>query len=328
MFLKNCKKTYLYIFIIPTIIIFFNGIMLLFPKEILKSAENGLLLWFNKVIPSLLPFMILTNILVLLEFPLVLGKLLQGVGRIFKLSGVSLFPLITGMISGYPIGVKNTVDLYKKGLLSKNEAHRLFTFVNNSGPLFILGTVGVGMLNSEKMGYLLMLTHYMSALIIMIVTGTFVENEPIKAKATLKKEFSLGKIMGEGVMTSLNTILLIGGYIILFSVINAILIKTKIIAPLSSALINLGLSSRQAVGMSLGIFEITNGCSILSANINKVTFPLCAFLISWGGFSIHAQAVSIIGETDLCVKPYILGKLFQGVISFIISFFLIKILKI
>lgn len=328
MFLKNCKKTYLYIFIIPTIIIFFNGIMLLFPKEILKSAENGLLLWFNKVIPSLLPFMILTNILVLLEFPLVLGKLLQGVGRIFKLSGVSLFPLITGMISGYPIGVKNTVDLYKKGLLSKNEAHRLFTFVNNSGPLFILGTVGVGMLNSEKMGYLLMLTHYMSALIIMTVTGAFVKNEPVKAKTPLKKEFSLGKIMGEGVMTSLNTILLIGGYIILFSVINAILIKTKIIAPLSSALINLGLSSRQAVGMSLGIFEITNGCSILSANINKATLPLCAFLISWGGFSIHAQAVSIIGETDLCVKPYILGKLFQGVISFIISVFLIKILKI
>lgn len=328
MFLKSCKKTYLYIFIIPTIIIFFNGIMLLFPKEILKSAENGLLLWFNKVIPSLLPFMILTNILVLLEFPLVLGKLLQGVGSIFKLTGVSLFPLITGMISGYPIGVKNTVDLYKKGLLSKNEAHRLFTFVNNSGPLFILGTVGVGMLNSEKMGYLLMLTHYMSALIIMTVTGAFVKNEPVEVKAPLKKEFSFGKIMGEGVMTSLNTILLIGGYIILFSVINAILIKTKIIVPLSSALINLGLSSRQAVGMSLGIFEITNGCSILSANINKATLPLCAFLISWGGFSIHAQAVSIIGETDLSVKPYILGKLFQGVISLVISAFLIKILII
>lgn len=320
------KKTYLYIFIIPTIIIFFNGIMLLFPKEIVNGAKAGLLLWFNKVVPSLLPFMILTNILILLNFPMVLGKILKNTAKIFKLSGVALFPIITGMISGYPVGVKNTVDLYKRNLIDKAEAYRLFTFVNNSGPLFILGTVGVGMLNSEKMGYLLLIVHYLSSFIILLLTGIFTRTKENKKPLLIyTPNISLGKLIGDGVMMSLNTILLIGGYIILFSVINVIILKTGMLIPICKTLVRLGLEERQAVGVGLGTIEITNGCSILSEKINQLTFPLCGFLISWGGFSIHAQTISIIGETDISPKPYILGKLCHGVISLIICAVVMKI---
>lgn len=322
------KKTYLYIFIIPIILMFFNGIMIIFPKEIIKSAEKGLLLWFNKVIPSLLPFMICTNMLVGFGFPEILGEILGRFSKILKLRGVCMFPVIAGVISGYPMGVKVTVDLYKQGLITKNEAYRLFCFANNSGPLFILGTVGVGMLNSAKTGYLLIAVHYLSSFLIMCITLFFTKEKAEEINIDViekykKYNFSFGKIMGESVNSALNTILMIGGYIILFSVVTAVVVKIGITLPFVKILSNLGMTQQQALGTIVGIIEITNGCSVLSVIKNKLSFVLCATIISWGGLSIHAQGISIISQTDLKSLPYLMGKMTHAVISFIISVLLV-----
>lgn len=333
----NLKKfhiyKYLYIIIIPTFLLIFNGFMIIFPQEIILGAQKGLKLWFNNVIPSLLPFIICANMLVNLGFPEIMGIVLgKFTNKAFRLRGICAFPVMAGVISGYPIGIKTTVDIYKQGLISKSEAERLFTFANNSGPLFILGTVGVGMLHSAGLGYVLMLVHYLATFIIMAVTGIFfkkakiVRNDTEIIKRKNKERLSFGKILGESVSSAMSTILLIGGYIILFSVINSMLLKTGIIIPLARFFNFFGFNGSESVGIAISLFEITNGCNILSELGSEMAFILCGAAISWGGLSIHAQTISIISETDLSSRPYFIGKIAHCILSFVIGITVVRVL--
>ena len=130
-------------YIIPIMVAIFNIIIIIMPNLVISSAKNGLLLWFNNILPAILPFLIGTNLLIRLGFIDFLGNLLEPfMQKIFNVSGNGAFPLILGMFSGYPIGAKITCELKEKGKISKIEAQRLISFTNNSGPLFIIGTVG------------------------------------------------------------------------------------------------------------------------------------------------------------------------------------------
>ena len=158
------------IYIIPIIVTFFNILIILFPSQIIVSAKNGLLLWFNNVIPSLLPFIIGANILSLTGFINFIGEILEPITqKLFKISGCGAFALIMGFISGYPMGAKITASLYENNQITETEAQKLIMFTNNSGPLFILGTVAVSMFKVPKVGTIILLAHYLSALSIGVL---------------------------------------------------------------------------------------------------------------------------------------------------------------
>ena len=62
--------------IIAVIVFVFNIFLLIFPQVVLPAAREGLLLWFNNVLPSMLPFMIATNMLISLGFAQALGNII------------------------------------------------------------------------------------------------------------------------------------------------------------------------------------------------------------------------------------------------------------
>lgn len=336
---SHSKYKYIHIIIIPIIVAIFNVIMILFPKEIIISAKNGLLLWYNSALPSLLPFIICTNLLTGLGFPCFIGTILEPfTSRIFKTKGCGVFPIIMGIISGYPIGAKLTVDLYNNKELTKQEAQKLLCYTNNSGPLFILGAVAIGMFNSSGLGYFMMLIHYLSSITIGIVIGISNKNAQYNNKSTftsslraiklhrLKQNKSFGEIFGDSTRNGIESILLIGGYIMIFSVIMEILTQTGIMSYLTSCLTHIGLEPTISKALVVGTLEITNGCKVLSQNTNMSSVLLSAGLISWGGFSIHAQTISFISKTDLKTTPYLFSKLCQGVLTYIYGLILFPIL--
>lgn len=336
------------IYIIPILIAIFNVLIILFPSEIILSSKNGLLLWFNNVIPSLLPFMIGANILVQTGFTAFFGTLLEPVmQRLFKISGCGAFSLTMGLISGYPMGAKITASLYETKQINEIEAQKLIMFTNNSGPLFILGTVAVSMLKIPESGTLIILSHYLSAIITGIVLRNYkkssskTKRELFSIKTALKKielerkknNMPFGSILSKSIIDSVNSITAIGGFIILFSVISKIteltnisLFSKKIFSPIFNILnINTDLISP----LTSGILEITNGCKALSEFPPTITtIALCAGLISWGGFSIHAQAISFLTKTKIKIMPYILSKACQGILSIIIVYILSPFFKI
>lgn len=136
-----------------------------------------------------------------------------------------------GIISGYPTGAKIVVNFREKNICSKEEGERLLAFTNNSGPLFILGTVGISLFGDVKVGYLLLISHIISSLIIGIIFKNW-KKEKSKSYTDLVEKVEkpkhigvrdLGEILGTSIKKSITTILNIGGFIVIFSVILSIL---------------------------------------------------------------------------------------------------------
>lgn len=153
--------------IIPACICIFIAFLILFSSDNLLAAKNGLLLWTSSVVPSLLPFFIATELLGYTNIVSILGRILNKFMRpIFNVPGEGAFALIMGIISGYPVGAKIVCNLKKQGICSEEECERLLSFTNNSGPLFIIGTVGVSLFSSSSIGYKLFFVHLISCLLV------------------------------------------------------------------------------------------------------------------------------------------------------------------
>lgn len=132
--------------ILPSIFVIFTICLVLFSKENLSATKSGLTLWANSVVPALLPFFIATELLSYTNVTEVIGRLLNRYMKpIFNVPGIGAYAFVMGIISGYPVGAKIVTKFRQDGLCTKAEAERLLAFTNNSGPLFIIGTVGITM---------------------------------------------------------------------------------------------------------------------------------------------------------------------------------------
>lgn len=201
---------------------------------------------------------------------------------------------------------------------------------------------GISLFGNTTIGFLLFLTHLLSSLTVGVifrfwkVNKKSTENKYSSSKSKLNKKLppdfnNLGAILGASIMSSINTVLMIGGFVVLFSVIISILNNSKLfdlleftLSPLLNAL-NIPVSF--ASGLFAGIIELTNGVSIIS-NIPfkaiSLNIIICAFLLGFGGISIMLQVLSITSTSDISIKPYIIGKLLQGMFAGIYTYLLIS----
>lgn len=158
-----------FLFIIITILIK----VVLNPALSLNSAKDGILIWLNILLPSLLPFFIISEILIGFGFVDFIGKLLKPLMKpLFNVPGEGAFPIAMSMLSGYPVGAKLTSRLREKKLITKAEGNRLICFSSTSGPLFMLGAVSIGMLGDSKLIPLIIIPHYLSILVIGLFIGS------------------------------------------------------------------------------------------------------------------------------------------------------------
>ncbi len=315
--------------------------LIVFSRENLEASKAGLHLWVSSVVPALLPFFIACELLSCTNIIDYLGVKLNKIMRpIFNVPGEGAFPLIMGIISGYPVGAKIVTNFRKNGICTKEEGERLLTFTNNSGPLFIIGTVGISLFGNTTIGLLLFVTHLLSCLTVGFIfrfwkykEKSYTNYKSIKGsvKKIPPKLNSLGSILQNSIMSSINTIIMIGGFVMLFSVIISILNNTgafKFLSLILSPMLSfLHLPSSFATGILSGIVELTNGVSIVSKipmKMISINIVVCAFLLGFGGISILLQVLSITSTSDISIKPYIIGKLLQGTISALYTYLLLQ----
>ena len=344
----NINKTYFFIikiknYFLPFVFCLFTISLLVFSSSNLLAAKNGLKLWVSSVIPSLFPFFVATELLSKTNIPYLLGKIFNKFMKpLFNISGEGSFAVIMGWISGYPIGAKIASSFRNKKILSKEECERLLSFTNTSGPLFIVGTVGISLFGNIQIGILLLITHLLAAITVGFLFR-FWKYSPHQKNNNSIKQFSsnnhlnvnfknLGGILGECIYNSISTILMIGGFIVLFSVIVSILNKSKFLY-LASYLLNplinfMHIPSSFSSPILTGIIEVTNGISQV-ANIKikaiSINIILTAFLLGFGGISILLQVLNVISKTDLSIKPYIIGKILHANIAALYTFILINL---
>ena len=307
------------------------------PSMALNSAKSGLYLWFNVLVPSLLPFLILSELFISSGLIKIFGRLLEPIMKpIFRISGEGSFPFVMSLVSGYPMGAKLTSRLRSLNIISREEGNRLITLASTSGPLFILGSVLVGMLALPNLGGLIIIPHYLSVITVGLIFS-YLPNKSIndsnkrfssannnKNNRILKTD-SIPVIIANSVRDSINSILIIGGFVIIYNVIIDILLDSHVINILIiyfSKTINLDLELIK--GILAGFIELTTGCNrIAILDIKIIVKIMCInFLIGWGGLSILSQAISFISQTDMSTKKYILSKFLHGIISAIYTYVL------
>lgn len=327
--------------ILPTIFCLFTICLVIFSKSNLTAAKNGLVLWANNVVPSLLPFFIATELLGYTNVVNKLGKLLNPIMRpIFNVPGVGSYALLMGIISGYPTGAKIVCNLKEQGLLTDVESERLLAFTNNSGPLFILGTVGVSLFGNTLIGFLLLLTHILACISVGILFRFWKKNKNsnfsnLKININNNKQLvnfsNLGEVLGKSITSSISTIVMIGGFVVLFSVVLSILKNSNIIELLAHIIFPFfrlfGIQDFNfCTSFISGFLELTNGVMSISTipckNIS-INIILTSFLLGFAGISILLQVYSIIAKSNISIKPYIVGKLLHGLFAALYTFLFI-----
>jgi len=313
-------KKYIFTFFVSILVLF----CIIFPESMIVSAKNGISLWWKIILPSLFPFLILSNLIIKTALPKVFGKLLNPVMQfVFKLPGISALAVFLGMVGGYPVGAKITSDLRKNNTISVTAANKLIAFTNNAGPLFISGAIGIGLYNNPKIGTLLLITHYLSALLVGFIIKS--NKEDILHNNTIEFEVitlsKLGTTLNEAIKNAISSVVAVGGFIVLFSIISAILIESGIISAISSFIFP-NIDKSVSYSIFIGLLEVTNGVNLLStANVSLTQkIVLTAILIGFGGFSIHAQTLSVIAKTDIKISSYLIGKTLQGIIAGVLTY--------
>ena len=335
------RKNKFIVFLIPSLIVMLLIVgIILFPSDSINAAKNGYKIWTDTLIPSLLPFIIAANLIVKLKFIDIIGLIINPITRkLFNVSGKSSLVFAISTVSGYPVGAKLASELRQNNEISKFEAQRLVSFCSTSGPLFIVGAVSVGMFNNPPLGYLILICHYLSALTVgflfknygretIICDKTnfnFEVNKIISKRRNENKGFFV--LFGDAVFSGVNTILMVGGFVIVFSVVFKILSIFNIIE-LFSYILHIPLSllgfSRELCNAFIsGLFEITIGCSQVSSVLNSpeiLRASLCSFLIAFSGLSILAQCCSFLATTDINIKTYIFSKFLHGIFASVFTF--------
>jgi sporulation integral membrane protein YlbJ len=319
--------------LISILVIIFIASLVLYSSNNIQAAKEGLVLWANSVVPSLFPFFVATEILCQTNVISTLGKFLnKPVQYIFNVPGEGVIAIIMGMISGYPTGAKIVSNFKRDNICTKEEAERLIAFTNNSGPLFILGTVGISILGSSRLGYILLISHVIAGICVGVIFRNWKKNSvKISRKIRLEEKKNnslkdLGRILGEAITGATKTTLTIGGFVVIFSVIISILNSSGMIVFLEYISEKLNIPGEILTSMFSGIIELTNGVKALGALGNsKIILCLMSFLIGFGGISVLLQVYSIIAKENISIKPYIIGKILQATISSLITAFFLNI---
>ncbi|MBE6062156.1 MAG: sporulation integral membrane protein YlbJ [Clostridium butyricum] len=317
----NINKNMFFCILISILIILFTVNI----NTCIPAALNGFQLWYKAILPTTFPFVIICNLLISYNgidlYSKILGPLIC---RPLGLSKSCSFPIVASMLCGYPLGAKYCTDVYNMGYIEKDEYERLLNIASNVGPLFLVGSVGAALLNNVCLGYIMLVSSYLSCFAIGLITKKKKDilhesNLPSFKNTTL----NFGTAIKSAVENAINTVLSIGGFIVIFSVIISLIKKSNCIYYLFNNLENFTHSTSETLyGIFLGSIEITNGCNIIS-NL-PMSIPLkvsiISFLCSFSGLAIIAQVSSFVSESNIRYSKYILFKLIQGIFSFFITY--------
>lgn len=263
------------------------------PEITIISVKETITLWFNSVVPVLLPFFIISKAIYYNGGMIYFTKFLSPVLKVLGLPQTLSFPLAMTLTCGYQTGSKTVAELENDGL--KNVDYYA-NICFSSSPLFVIGTIGTVILNDTKSGYMLYLIHILTVLIF----ASFY-------KQTNNENVNFNTINGtltNAIAESILSIFSVCCYMILFSlIINVISLLNFIPTEIKTFL--------------FGILEFTKGIKDASITFDY-PLPIISFFLSFGGICVITQCVS--NYKNINVKKFIISRIICGIISFILCY--------
>lgn len=287
-------------------ILFFLSIVLLgyicfCPRDAVQSSLAGVRLWFYTLLPSLLPFIILSDLLIQWDrLPLILKPLDRIFAKVFGLSSFGGYAMLIGLLCGCPMGAKVTADLHRQKKINTQEADYLLSFANNTSPVFLNSYIYLHILDGSVPLLQLNIIYYGA---ILLTSLTFrlayrrFHNAPSGPVAVSGNSPVFITCFDLAVMNGFETIARLGGYVILFSII-------------SHGILSL-LPDSAASCFLAPFIEVTSGLEIMKTRLTSDhTLPFFTMLfVSFGGISVMAQTKGMLVSTPLRLRNYMIGKL-------------------
>ena len=336
---KSLKTRHLSVIAVGLVAALAFFLFLICSDTAIEYMKKGLKLCAATVIPSLFPFMVISELLVSCGVGRLMGRWLA---RPFKwLFGVSedcACAFTLGTVCGFPIGARVLCSMYDRGEISKGEAERAMTFCNNPGSAFVMSAVGLSLIGNRAVGIMLYVCVIFSALCVGILGRFFFKNDGGEAKSgdlrkrdrqtgaeskslsaqgltsdkTKKpdnhpchKDFSGVEIFTHAVGSSASSMLTVCAFVAFFSsfigCVGSVLQKASV--------------AKETVAAIFAFFELSSGVG-MAAELNSPTqtIIMCAAALGWSGLSVHLQIATICSGRGLSMLPYLIAKAAQGVI--------------
>lgn len=300
--------------------------LLRYGREASESLRQGLSLCAQVLIPSLFPFFVFSGLMVRTGVAAKCGRLLEKpVKVLFRLPGVCAPVFALGLLGGYPVGAKTACALYEQKLCSREETQRLLAFCNNCGPAFILGVAGLAVFHSLQAGLVLWGCHVAASLCTGLIFRFYGSSSPRRlSPLSSEKSMPFSHALVESVTSSMSSLLNVCAFVLFFGLCIGLLEQMGITGFLLSLLERLGVSQDFAAPVLSGCLEMTTGIWGLSETTGALPLRLsaAAFLLAFGGLSVHFQSLSFLTSSGLSAVPYFLGKMTHGVLSALFTYFI------
>lgn len=289
--------------------VFIVVICFLFPRTAAAGVLDGLELWYKRLVPSLFPFAVAGNMLV------ATGALdglrgLNAVARWIGIPAAGTKALAVGAVSGYPVGAQISAELVESGQIKRNDLGRVAALASLCSPMFMVATVGVGMMDNTKVGVIVLLCHYLAHIVAYkLVFRTRNEYKVESDVLNIVQGRSLGALLRDSIDKAARTLVGVCGYIVLFSLVGRLLSRVPYLGA-------------DAVAVISTVLEMSSGC----AGIAKSTLPiavrvgLLCFAVSWGGACVNMQIAGFVGEGGGSVTSVVLFKLTKGLIALAVGY--------
>ncbi len=333
-FSKNPKSSLIQDTLLTCVLFFIIILIISNPTRYTSGTISGLKLFFFSVLPGLFPFMLLTKLITEIGLVFNLSQRLDKFSyKIFGTPGISIYTFIMSIVSGYPIGAKIIGDLYQKSQISQKDAQKMSIFCTTSGPIFVIGSVGVMMFKSFKIGLILYFSHILSGAILGIFYNLLTKKHTLQFEKPKQLIISTkpANIISNCVNQTINSLFVVGAYITIFYLIGEILDSLKIFTILSNlclpVLSKIGLSSNNFNGIIYGILEVTRGTKTLSLSISATSVVITSGILSFSGFSIIMQSMAFLKEAKIKAHNFVLSKCVHAILSMFICLILLIIFK-
>lgn len=277
--------------------------MLCFSSVTADAAKQAVDTWLNVILPTLLPFSILTDLLLQSGNRIFSSRPAKAISGFFGFSENFLCVFCMSLLGGYPIGAKLTTSLYEQKQISSDEAALMLNAASTSGPSFLFSGVAGGMFQKPSLGIYFLIPHILAACIVALLNGHIPHSRPRVSKLPAPQK-SLGRMFLSSVTRSTSNMLIVLGSMVLFSGFAAIArqILTCIFRrdlPLLSAMFS-------------GIFEFSIGCKDASALSFPDSLILIGFFSGFGSLSVYLQTSALAADSGIRLKSFFTSKLLQG----------------
>ncbi len=275
-------------------------------QQTFAYTKEALILWFEKLVPSLFISMVLVRVLFEQHILQTICRPFQTIiTRVFRIDQNSFTLVVSSIFLGYPTGSILIDQQIQQGTLNHHSAKRLLYTCSFATPGFIIMSCGVVLFHSSVIGWKLLFIQLICGFLLLFFTRSI----PVHSKPQLQKPPTFMQSLSKALLESGKTLYLIGGYLMLFMTLTSLLFHF-LPEPFSFFL-------RSISEFSSGIMSIAS-----TSLPQPIKLVFISMLLGFGGCCVHMQVMSMLEAIHISYNKYFLYRLIQALLSGVLAYFI------